>query len=106
MLVFLNTGFDFAVCNELVPDHSPVLNFAAVSLFVELGDSEIEHFKQSVFAGKGALFDDPFILQEYLSQFVEYIGGKAIVVPNAGHFNASAGYTKFEAILNELLRIE
>ncbi len=50
--------------------------------------------------------DDPFIPQEYLSEFVDYIGAKATIVPNAGHFNASSGYTKFEAILNELLNIE
>ena len=32
------------------------MNLAAVPLFVEFGDSKIEHFKQSVFAGKGTLF--------------------------------------------------
>ena len=41
MLVFLDTGFYFVVGNELVSDHSPVLNLAAVPFFVELGDSEI-----------------------------------------------------------------
>ena len=45
VLVFLDTGFYFVVGNELVSDHSPVLNLAAVPFFVELGDSEIEHFK-------------------------------------------------------------
>ena len=56
VLVFLDTGFYFVVGNELVSDHSPVLNLAAVPFFVELGDSEIEHFKQCVFAWEGSFF--------------------------------------------------
>ena len=56
MLVFFNTGFVFVVCNKLVSDRSPILNLAAVPLFVELSDSKIEHFKQRIFAWKCALF--------------------------------------------------
>lgn len=42
MLVFLDTGFDFVVGRELIPDHNPVLNFAAVPFFVKFGNSDID----------------------------------------------------------------
>lgn len=58
MLVFLNTGFDFVIGNKLVSNHSPVLNLAAVPLFIELRNSKIEHFEQSAFVRKGSLFGD------------------------------------------------
>ena len=58
MHVFLNRGFDFDIGNELVSDHSPILNLAAVPLFVELRDPNIEHFKQIIFTRKSSFFGD------------------------------------------------
>lgn len=50
--------------------------------------------------------DDPYIPQEYLKKFVDFIGGKEVIVSNAGHFNASSGYTKFDLILEDLSKIQ
>lgn len=74
------------------------------SFYINSPAIDSSNFPKSVIAFYGS--DDPFIPQEYLSQFVDYIGGKAIVVSNAGHFNTSSGYTKFETLLKELLTIE
>ena len=46
--------------------------------------------------------DDPNIPQNYLEKFAAAIGGQAICVKNAGHFNASAGYLQFDDILNTI----
>ena len=56
MLVFLNSGFNFVICYELISDHSPVLYPTAVPFFVKLGYSQIEQFKQGIFAGECSLF--------------------------------------------------
>lgn len=56
MLIFLDTGFNFVICYELISDHSPVLYTTAVPFFVELGYSQIEQFQQGVFAGECSLF--------------------------------------------------
>lgn len=48
MLVFFNKGFNFVVSDELISDHSPILNFVAVPFSVKLSNPQIEKFKQSV----------------------------------------------------------
>ena len=44
--------------------------------------------------------NDPYIKLEKLIEFAKEVGGKEILIENAGHFNEKAGYTKFENILN------
>ena len=43
--------------------------------------------------------DDPYIKLDALENFANSINAKTVVYDNAGHFNESAGYTKFEDIL-------
>ena len=44
--------------------------------------------------------NDPYITLDALKDFAKSIDAKEIVYNNAGHFNESAGYTKFEDLLN------
>ncbi len=47
--------------------------------------------------------NDPFITQAALNDFAIKLNAEIINVPNGGHFNANAGYTKFEILLNKIL---
>lgn len=49
--------------------------------------------------------NDPFIPQEKLVEFVCLIDAKAVLVKNAGHFNASAGYNEFQLLLDQILSL-
>ena len=42
--------------------------------------------------------NDPYIKLEALQDFARSIEAKELVYDNAGHFNASAGYTEFKDI--------
>lgn len=46
--------------------------------------------------------NDPYVPNDLSESFAKEIAAQIIYVDNAGHFNASAGYTKFECLL-ELL---
>ena len=46
--------------------------------------------------------NDPYIKLEVLQDFAKSICAEEVVYENAGHFNSSAGYTKFEDILKYL----
>ncbi len=46
--------------------------------------------------------NDPYVKLQALQDFAKAIDAKEIVYDKAGHFNASAGYTKFEDILKLL----
>lgn len=46
--------------------------------------------------------NDPYIKLEALQDFARSIEAKELVYDNAGHFNASAGYTEFKDILKYL----
>ena len=48
--------------------------------------------------------DDPNIPQRLLNDFATSIGGEVNCVPNAGHFNASAGYLSCPAVLDAVIR--
>lgn len=50
--------------------------------------------------------NDPFIPIDTLEEFAHDIHAQSIIVPNAGHFNASSGYTTFEKLLNILKDIK
>lgn len=43
--------------------------------------------------------NDPYVKLEKLEEFAKIISAKECVFANAGHFNANAGYTKFEELL-------
>jgi len=77
VLVFLNTGFDFVIGNKLVSNHSPVLNLAAVPLFIELRNSKIESPEKVDYQ----LFS-PFIAneakQKYKKQAIIFFKGQII----------------------------
>lgn len=48
--------------------------------------------------------NDPYVPNQLSEEFADYIGAKKIFVENAGHFNTAAGYTKFEALLEEMIK--
>jgi predicted alpha/beta hydrolase family esterase len=47
--------------------------------------------------------NDPFISQEALKSFSNLIASKMVIIPNAGHFNASAGITSLPSLLELVL---
>lgn len=49
--------------------------------------------------------NDPFIPIDTLKEFASDINAEPIIVPNAGHFNASSGYTSFEKLLEIIKNI-
>ena len=46
--------------------------------------------------------DDPYVSLGNGEQLAKELGIELSFIPNAGHFNASAGYTKFDRLLQEL----
>ncbi|MDO8570493.1 MAG: alpha/beta fold hydrolase [Candidatus Daviesbacteria bacterium] len=48
---------------------------------------------------------DPYVGLTNGQQLSEHLGVKLNFVPNAGHFNAKAGYLKFEKLLEEINKI-
>lgn len=48
--------------------------------------------------------DDPYVGLENGKKLAENLGVELHFVPNAGHFNAKAGYTKFPELLNEIIK--
>ena len=46
--------------------------------------------------------NDPYVPNELSLDFAQKIGSKVILVDNAGHFNAAAGYTTFDQLYREL----
>lgn len=74
------------------------------SFYIDYPSLDLSDYVKYIISFYGS--DDPYIPQNHLSEFVNYIGGKEIIVQNAGHFNTSSGYTKFETILKQLLKME
>lgn len=48
---------------------------------------------------------DPYVDLENGKQLAEHLGVKLSFVPNAGHFNKTAGYTKFDSLRDDIFRI-
>ncbi|MBI3231557.1 MAG: serine hydrolase family protein [Candidatus Doudnabacteria bacterium] len=46
--------------------------------------------------------NDPYVGLENGKELAKHLGIRLIFVPNSGHFNAKAGYTKFDDLLNQL----
>lgn len=46
--------------------------------------------------------DDPYVPLEKAKYLAQKLGVKVKVIKGAGHFNASAGYYKFEVLLNDI----
>lgn len=65
-------------------------------------------YEKSMFSYRGKerywfyLKNDPYIKLIDLQDFEKSIDAKEIVYDNAGHFNTSAGFTKFEDVLKFL----
>ena len=70
------------------------------SFYIESETIDVTAKAAQVFALYGD--DDPNIPQSYLEDFAKSIGGKAICVKGAGHFNEAAGYTQCDVILDLL----
>lgn len=49
--------------------------------------------------------NDPYVCIGNGEQLAKQLGVSLTFIPNAGHFNAAAGYTKFERLLKEVLAI-
>jgi len=47
--------------------------------------------------------NDPFISQNALNSFAKELNAKVLNIARGGHFNASAGFLKFEELLKEIL---
>jgi len=50
--------------------------------------------------------NDPHIPFIYLNEFANVIGGNLHIIPDGGHFNATAGYVKFDEIYDIIKTIE
>lgn len=70
------------------------------SFYVQDTDIDMTRYASKVFAFYGD--NDPNVPQEYLKEFAEAIGGKIECVSKAGHFNASAGYTQCDIVLDAI----
>ena len=49
--------------------------------------------------------DDPYVGLDNGKELAEHLGVELSFIPNAGHFNAKAGYAKFEHLRDRLLTI-
>jgi predicted alpha/beta hydrolase family esterase len=49
--------------------------------------------------------NDPFIPSEVLNHFVEVIQSEKLLIPNGGHFNSNAGFSKFVELYEEVHKI-
>ena len=80
--------------------------------FVELNktfvDKDFKWNKIKQNCGKFFVFnsdDDPNVPLEKGKELAEKLNVELILVPNAGHFNTKAGYTKFDLLLEEIKEI-
>lgn len=48
--------------------------------------------------------NDPYVPVEKTEELKEKLGGELIMIENAGHFNAKAGYLKFEKLKDKILK--
>ncbi len=46
--------------------------------------------------------NDPYVDLSHGEQLAKLLGVKLTIIPNAGHFNTKAGYTKFERLLDDI----
>ena len=46
--------------------------------------------------------NDPYVAEKFSIFVAEKTGAERVMVPNAGHFNAKAGYTKFPELLEKI----
>lgn len=49
--------------------------------------------------------DDPYVGLDNGKELAKHLGIELSFIPNAGHFNAKAGYTEFEDLRDKLLKI-
>jgi len=49
--------------------------------------------------------NDPYVPLKDALEFAENVGARIVRVPNAGHFNAAAGYSEFPSVLDDCLAL-
>jgi predicted alpha/beta hydrolase family esterase len=49
--------------------------------------------------------DDPYVGLDNGKELAKHLGVELSFIPNAGHFNTKAGYTKFEDLRDKLLKV-
>ncbi len=70
------------------------------SFYMDAESLDMTAYADKVFSFFGD--DDPNIPQEILKSFALEIGGDVQCIPNAGHFNAAAGYTTCSVVLQAI----
>ena len=83
----------------------PILNYDRDNAFSGF-DFDWEKIKNN--SGYFAVFqsdDDPYVGLENGKQLAKHLNIELDFVPNAGHFNAKAGYLKFEKLRDKVLGI-
>jgi predicted alpha/beta hydrolase family esterase len=83
----------------------PVLNYDRDSAFSGF-DFDWENIKQK--AKNFVVYhsdDDPYVGLDNGKELAKHLGVELSFIPNAGHFNKRAGYTKFEDLKSKLLNL-
>ncbi len=70
------------------------------SFYIDNNSINVSEFANKVISYYGC--DDPFIPQQYLSQFAKSVGGISIPISNAGHFNSQSGYNECKPVLDSV----
>ena len=81
----------------------PIRNFESDRLF--LGNFDFNWKKIKSHCRKFFVFhsdSDPFVSLGNGKELAKNLGTKLILIPNAGHFNKSAGYAKFDVLLEKI----
>ncbi len=81
----------------------PIRNYDADLMFVGKFDfnwPKIRESSKKIFVFQSD--NDPYVCLENSVQLARNIGVPLTFVPNAGHFNAAAGYAKFELLLEKI----
>ena len=81
----------------------PIKNYESDRLF--LGKFAFDWKKIKNHCGKFFIFhsdNDPYVALDNGKELSKKLNAKLILIPQAGHFNESAGYTKFDELLEKI----
>lgn len=100
---------------------APITATYLVSPFVhELGKPEFDSINSGFYqggfdwpkivrnAGQSFVYssdNDPYVPLKYGQEVAERLAARFAVIPGAGHFNAAAGYTRFDRLLTDILAL-
>ncbi|MGD0576721.1 MAG: alpha/beta hydrolase [Candidatus Staskawiczbacteria bacterium] len=85
-----------------------LLNLEVDKLNKTISDKEFDWEKIKNNCNKFILFqsdDDPYVSMGKAEELKEKLDGELIIIKGAGHFNAKAGYLKFEKLRDKVLEI-